>query len=226
MDTDIAEMMHGTETRRRSVFGLVGGLTGDVRTFMKQEIELVKTEISEKISRTGKNAVSLAIGGFVAYAGVIVLLVGLGVVAAYGIQSLGLENPWLAGFAGLTLVGLLTAGLGAIFIMEAVKAFSKTSLAPERTMHTLQELRSGHQQPVEPKGHGARPSSEEVQARVEATEVRMGEKLEELGQRLSPAHINYVVKERLRRQPYRFGAVAIGLGFFSGFLLRRKLRHA
>ena len=222
---DTAEITQSAPPRRRSVIGLVGNLTGDVRTFIKQEINLAKTEISENISHMGRNAVSLAIGGFVAYAGLIVFLMGLGIVAAYGAQALGLENPWLAGFVGLAAVGLLTAGIGGIFILKAVKSFSHTSLAPERTMQTLHDLRS-HETNGESGQENDHPSSEEIQTRVEATEARMGDTLDELGERLSPHHINAVVKERVRSQPYRFGAVAMGLGVFSGFLVRRKFRRA
>ncbi len=212
-----------TTSHRRSVFGLVGNLTGDVPTFIRQEIDLAKTELSEKISELGRNAVSLAVGGFVAYAGLIVFLIGVGFIIAYAFQTLGVA-PWVAGFLGLAIIGLLIAGLGGIFVMKAVRSFSKGTIKPQRTIQSLQELKSGHHEDQENEDRDEHATSEQLQVRVQATEARMGDTLDELGQRLSPSHINSVVKERVRRQPYRFGAVAMGLGVFSGFLLRRKLR--
>src|SRR4051812_36620668 len=63
---------------RPSIIGLFKNLTGEFKTFIRQEVDLAKTEISEKVSMIGKNVASIAIGGFIAYAGLIVLLIGLG----------------------------------------------------------------------------------------------------------------------------------------------------
>jgi len=48
---------------RTSLFGLFGELKHETKSLIKEEVQLAKTEISEKISRAGKNSVSLAIGG-------------------------------------------------------------------------------------------------------------------------------------------------------------------
>src|SRR6185369_17240299 len=127
---------------------------------------------SEKAAYFGRNAVALAIGGFVAYAGFIVLLMGLGWLGAWGLQQAGLQ-PVLAGFVGLAGVGVLVAVIGVIFLMKGIKAFSKESLAPQKTIHTIQRLKSSDApmathakaEPEQPKR-----SSEEMQARVVATE--------------------------------------------------------
>ncbi len=212
---------------RTSLVGLFRALTGDTQTFIRQEIQLAKTELSEKASRLGKNAASLAVGGAVAYAGLIVFLIGLGWLIAYAIESAGVQ-PVLAGFIGLGAIGLLTIAGGGVLVMKGLKTISQESVKPERTVRTLQELRGT--QTSETTAAFAqtessdKPDSEEMQHRVEATENRMGETLDELGRRLSPQHINAEVKARISANPYRSGIIAMAAGILSGVIIRRKSR--
>ncbi len=220
-----------TITRGRSSFlGLFRALTGDTKTFIRQEIQLAKTELSEKMSRLGKNAAALAVGGFVAYAGLIIFLMALGWLLAWAFETAGLQ-PVLAGFIGLGAIGLVTIVIGCVLLFKGLKTISSESLAPQRTMYTLQELKgtpaSSPAAPAEqPAEKEEKVSSAEMQHRVEDTENRMGEALDELGRRLSPQHINAQVKERIRSNPYRSGAIAMVAGIVSGFLLKRRFRHA
>src|SRR5512140_2283599 len=111
--------METATASRSSVVGLLGDLTGDARTFIRQEISLAKTELTEKLSALGKNAVSLAIGGFVAYAGLIVFLIGLGFLLAWVFQLLGLE-PIMAHFVGMAVIGVVVLLVGGAFVASAV----------------------------------------------------------------------------------------------------------
>ena len=219
--------MQTTMLARNSVFGLVRNLTAEAKTFIRQEVQLAKTEISEKISLMGRNAASLAIGGFVAYAGVIVFLIGLGSLLAYVFVTAGLQ-PFLAGFVGFAIIGLLVAGIGYAFVAKALKTFSTESFAPQKTLHTLQELRGN--------GHASKPSeskareetkltTDELETRVEATEGRMGETLDELRHRLSPQYMSQQVTERIQANPYRAGLIAMGVGVVGGLIVRKKLRR-
>jgi ElaB/YqjD/DUF883 family membrane-anchored ribosome-binding protein len=213
---------------KTSVFGLMKDLTSEFKTFIRQEVQLAKTEISEKISLMGRNAVSLAVGGFVAYAGLIIFLVALGWLLAFAFESWGLSRP-LAVFTGLAVIGLAVALTGYLFIAKALKSFSSESLAPKKTLHTLHELTGKESATeIEPEAEykPPKPTSEEMQARVEATEQQMGETLDELGRRVSPQYINARIKHRIQEQPYRASLIAIGAGLLSGFLLRWKLRRA
>jgi ElaB/YqjD/DUF883 family membrane-anchored ribosome-binding protein len=214
---------------RPSILGLIRGLSEDTKKLLRQELELAKAELTEKFSLAARNAVSLAIGGFVAYAGLIVLLMGLGWLVAWALEKAGLQ-PLLAGFVGLAIVGVVVMGVGGIFLMKGIKTFAKESLAPQRTIHTIQKLKgSAEAVPVteERKDNDVpKPSSEQLQARVEATETRMGDTLDELGQRLSPSHINAQVKQRIQEKPYRSGLLAMGAGILSGFFLTRSSRHS
>jgi hypothetical protein len=211
---------------RSSILGLVKTLTSDTRAFLREEVKLAKTELSEKASRVAKNTTSLAIGGFVAYAGAIVFLVALGILLGYAFAAAG-ANPMVSGFLGLGIVGLVVIAIGAALLMKGLKTLRQESLAPERTIQTLQEFkgRTVAKEPTVPEPEPVPLSAAQLQGRIEARENRMGETLDELGRRLSPSHINAEVKNKIRRNPYRAGLVAMVIGLAGGLLLRRKLAH-
>ena len=211
---------------RASVFRLFGTLTTDTRTLLRQEVQLAKTEISEKISRMGRNAVALAVGGFVAYAGLIVFLFGLGWLLAWAFSLAGMA-PMFAAFLGLAVIGLLATAIGCALLLQGMRTLSRERLAPQRTLQTIQEFKGTRAASAAAPGLAtSKASSAEMQQRVEATEHRMGETLDELGQRLSPQHINAEVKQRIQASPYQAGLYAMLAGLLSGLLLRRRFRHA
>jgi hypothetical protein len=217
--------MQATAIEKNSIVGLFRLLIGDVRTFIRQEVRLVKTEFSEKFSRLTRFGVIIAAGGLVAYAGLIVFLIGLSWLIAWLLELAGLQ-PVLAGFVGLAIIGLLVIATGSVLLFKGLKTLSRERLSPERTLHTLQELRGTNglktsETVAKPKSG---PSSAEMQIRVEATGTRMGETLDELGYRLSPRHLNAEVKQQIRSSPYHYGALAMGAGVMSGLLLRNRRR--
>lgn len=219
--------MDTTAPVKSSLIGLFRLLTGDTRTFIRQEILLAKTELTEKTAKLARNATLLAIGGVIAYAGLIVLLIGLGWLLAWLFQSAGMQ-PLLAAFVGLALVGVLVCVIGGFLTLKGLRMLSKARLAPERTIRTLQELKGAQSlRPPTSKGKpGATPSSQEMEARVQATENRIGETLDELGRRLSPQHVNAEVKRRIQANPYRSGFIAMGAGLIGGLFVRKKFSHA
>ena len=66
------------ETNPNSITSLLRDLRDDTTTLLRQEVALAKTEMKENVSRATSHALHIAIGGFVAYAGIIVLLIGIG----------------------------------------------------------------------------------------------------------------------------------------------------
>jgi ElaB/YqjD/DUF883 family membrane-anchored ribosome-binding protein len=215
------------KSTRMSILGLVRELTEETKAFVRQELKLAKTEMSEKLARLAKNAASVGIGGFIAYAGTIVLLCGLGFLAAWAIHLAGLD-ALLSTFLGLFSVGLLTVIAGAVFVFQGLAYLRKESMAPERTIRTLQELKGERPEaakPAKPTAEQPKVSSAEMQRRVERTEAEMGETLAELGDRVSPRAISRRVSFRLRAHPYRSGLVALAAGLLSGWLVRRRFQH-
>lgn len=212
--------MEKIQSFRPSLRGLLKALTSDTKTLLRQEVQLAKTEITEKVAKMGRNSVIVAVGGFVAYAGAIVLLIGIGWVIGWGLEAAGLSQG-LARALGLIAIGLIVAASGYVMLRKGLKTLTSEPLAPQRTIQTIQDLKGGPE-PASPAQPKEKLSSQQLQERVEATETRMGDTLDELGHRLSPKVINQQVKDRISANPYRAGGIAMALGVLSGFLLRHK----
>jgi hypothetical protein len=82
--------MPALRTEDRSVGELFGQLTQDMTLLVRQEVQLARVEMSDKISRVTANMVSVGAGGFVAYLG------GLALVAALILAIRDLANISLA----------------------------------------------------------------------------------------------------------------------------------
>lgn len=205
-----------------SLSDLFRSLSAETRTFVREEFQLVKTELSEKASYFGRNAVALAIGGVVAYAGLLVFLIGLGYLLAWCFELAGLQ-PVFAGFVGLAAIGLFAILAGGLLVLQGIQKLSQESLAPERTIATVRELKGTETTlPRTAPEPAPQLSSAQLQSQVESTEERLGETLNEVGRRVSPRHINAVVKNRISANPYRSGLLAMAAGVLSGVILRRR----
>lgn len=129
--------MNSDSTHPNSIPGLLRELRDETTTLFRQEVALAKTELKENISRTGSHALNIAIGGLVAYAGAIVLLIGLGHLIGAILMRFGLEEnvaTWLAP----TLVGVVVAIIGWAMLSKAKSALAHDSLTPRQTIDSLQ----------------------------------------------------------------------------------------
>jgi len=118
-------------SQERSVGELFGQLTQDLSLLVRQETQLAKTEIQEKISRASRDFVSLVGGGVVALVGV------LGLVAAVIlllVDPIGLE-PWLAAL----LVGALLAVGGYVMLRGGLRDLKALDPAPRRAVESIKE---------------------------------------------------------------------------------------
>lgn len=113
----------------RSIATLFSDLTQETTTLLRKEVELAKVEISEKVSQTQSGLVSLAIGGAIAYAGLLVLLAA----AVYGLADL------LDGNMGLSalIIGIVVAIIGFIMLWVGRSNLKAENLALPRTAHSL-----------------------------------------------------------------------------------------
>ncbi len=113
----------------RSLGELFSELAQETSTLVRQEVQLAKTEMSQKASRVGKDVGFLAAGGAVAYAGLLAVLAGI-------IVLLGQVIPmWLSAL----LVGLVVAGVGYFLVRKGLDALKREDLAPRQTIETLKE---------------------------------------------------------------------------------------
>lgn len=126
----------------QSASSTIGTLLTELRdegtTLLRQEVSLAKAELSENISAAVRNSAGLIVGGAVAYAGAIVLLVGLGHLAHQGLVALGLSDS-IAQWLGFVLVGAIVALIGWAMLAKARHALSGQSLAPRETLASLRD---------------------------------------------------------------------------------------
>jgi hypothetical protein len=122
----------------RSIGQLLKELTQESSTLLKQEVNLAKTEMSEKASRVGANLGEVAVGGAVALLGAIALL--LFAVNALGslLDKLGL-SPGITVWLAPLIVGGILAAVGYSMIKKALETLKHESLTPKRTTQSLQE---------------------------------------------------------------------------------------
>jgi len=113
----------------RSVGELFSELSQETTTLIRQEVQLAKTEMSQKASRVGKDVGFLAASGAVAYAGLLAIIAGV-------IALLALVIPlWLSAL----LVGLVVAAIGYFLVKRGLDALKQEDLAPRETIETLKE---------------------------------------------------------------------------------------
>ena len=113
----------------RSLGELFSELSQETTTLIRQEVNLAKTEMSQKASRVGKDVGFMAAGGAVAYAGLLAIIAGV-------IALLALVIPlWLSAL----LVGLVVAAIGYFLVRRGLDALKQEDLAPRETIETLKE---------------------------------------------------------------------------------------
>jgi hypothetical protein len=119
-----------------SIPSLLRELRDETTTLFRQEVALAKTELKDNASKMGGHVAHIAIGGFLAYAGVIVLLIGIGHLLGALLQKFGLD-PDVATWLAPTLVGLIVAIVGWMMLSKAKNAMAHDDLAPRQTIESL-----------------------------------------------------------------------------------------
>ena len=114
----------------RSLGELFGDLARDMGVLMRQELGLATAEMTHKASRIGREVTVVAVGGLVAYAGV------LGILAAI---IIALAAAGLAWWLAALLVGIVVLVIGVVLVQRGVAALNRADLAPRETMRTLKE---------------------------------------------------------------------------------------
>lgn len=113
----------------RSLGELFGELSRETSELVRHEVALARTELSQKASKVGKDVGFLAIGGAIAYAGLLAIIAAI-------IIALGSVIPmWISAL----IIGLVVAGIGYFLVQKGLAAMKNENLAPEQTMETLKE---------------------------------------------------------------------------------------
>jgi hypothetical protein len=113
----------------RSLGELFAELARETSNLVRQEVELAKTEVTQKASRVGKDAGVIGVGGAIAYAGFLVFLAA--VVLGFG-EFMPL---WLSAL----LVGLVVGAIGYFIIQKGRSDLKRADLTPHETLESLKE---------------------------------------------------------------------------------------
>jgi hypothetical protein len=123
-------------SNQTSIPALLKDLRDETTTLLRQEVALAKAELKENTSKMTGHAVQIAIGGFVAYAGLIVLLIGLGQLLGALLVRAGVDAN-IATWVAPAAVGLLVAIIGWSMLARAKHALAHDDLLPRRTVDSL-----------------------------------------------------------------------------------------
>jgi xanthine/uracil permease len=113
----------------RSLGELFGELSRETGELIRNEVALARVEVSQKLSRMGRDVGSLAVGGAIAYAGFLAILAAI---------ILGLAEFIPAWIAAL-IVGLVVAGIGYFLVQRGLDNLKRQDIAPTQTIETLKE---------------------------------------------------------------------------------------
>jgi flagellar motor component MotA len=113
-----------------SVGDLIGQVTQDLSTLMRQELELAKAELKQEATKTGKAAGELGAAGFSGYMAVLFLSLAL-------TAALAAVMGW--GWAAL-IVAVLWGIAAAVLYSIGRKQLREVRPKPEQTVDTLKEV--------------------------------------------------------------------------------------
>ena len=113
----------------RSLGELFSELASETTRLVRQEVLLAKIELGQKASTVGKRVGLIAVGGAVAYAGL------LAVIAAVVLLIAHFMPVWLAAL----IVGVVVMGAGYFLIQQHLNALKNADLTPRATIETLKQ---------------------------------------------------------------------------------------
>ena len=114
----------------RTLGEMFAELSRETRTLVEQEIQLAKTELSEKAARIGKSSGFVVGGGLLAYGGLLAIIAAI---------VLALIEVGLPAWGAALLAGILAAATGYLLIRSGLSGFQPQELKPRQTIDSLKE---------------------------------------------------------------------------------------
>lgn len=121
----------------RSLPELVSSLSQDVSSLFRKEVELAKTEASEKVGQMLTGAEFIAAGAVLALAALGVLLSALVAGLAALFVAWGMHEASATALASL-IIGAIIGIIAFVLVKKGLDTFKGTSLMLNRTAHSLQ----------------------------------------------------------------------------------------
>jgi xanthine/uracil permease len=117
-------------TDNRSLGDLLSDLSRETATLVHQEVALARSELTRNVARVGRHAAMIAVGGALAYAGVLALVSAI----VLALVRAGL-TPWLAA----VIAGVVILVVGYALVQMGLSALRRDPVAPEATVETMKE---------------------------------------------------------------------------------------
>lgn len=114
----------------QSVGQLLGEVSRDLSTLMRQEVELAKAEIKTEVAKAGKGAGMLGGAGFAGY----MFVLFLSCAAWWGLGHV-VDLAWAA-----LIVAGIWAAIGAVLAATGRATLKRVNPKPERTIDTAKEI--------------------------------------------------------------------------------------
>jgi len=108
---------------------LVMGLTDDLTTLVRKEVDLAKAELQENLQEGAKAGGAEAAGGMVAYAGLLLILAAI---------AIALGDWWNNYWLSAAVVGLITGIIGWVMLNGGLNQLKQVSLVPHKTISSLE----------------------------------------------------------------------------------------
>ena len=121
---------HRTDVADASLGELIGDVTKDLSTLMRQELELAKAELKQEAAKSGKAAGALGAAGLAGY----MVLLFLSFAVWWGLANV-MDEGWAA-----LIVAVLWAIAGAVLYSVGRQRLRQVRPTPERTVDTLKEV--------------------------------------------------------------------------------------
>ena len=116
----------------RSLGEIVGDISHDLTTLVKQELELAKTELKEEAGKAGKAGKGAGLLGGAGVSGLLALIFLSGALAY-------LLDSWIPRELAFLVVGLVWAVIGAVLALSGRKAIQSMNPQLPETQQTLKE---------------------------------------------------------------------------------------
>jgi hypothetical protein len=114
----------------RSLGELIAELTQELGRLIRNEVELARIDLGNRLGQVGRNAGLVAAGGSLALGGFLVLLAA----AVLGLAALGLD-PWIAAL----VVGIGALGVGYVILSAGMSRMRQTTIVPVRSIESIKE---------------------------------------------------------------------------------------
>lgn len=122
----------------RTIPDLFREIADEGRLLLRQEVQLVRTEMMENGKAAARHGGMIAAGGALAYAGLLAIVAALtaGLYALMIVAGVGWEiSLWLAPL----IVGIVVAIIGYAMYKSAMTQLRKNDMVPQRTAQTMRE---------------------------------------------------------------------------------------